>query len=431
MKERKNSGFYSNYILDLYLTLSFFCSGLWLIFYFYLRPDFFYLGLYPSLLFFGTAYFFMKIDDSSLLLKQAKGAPLLFWGQFSALIGTGLSYENVGPLYASITPIFAAFYFFHFIDRGEVKKNQSMQEEIIFWGLVACSIVGMSSNYDISFIKVEDWVFMLGSLFWSVGLVYIGGKLVQRERRLLLRGILRKQNMSFKGEDEDRFFFHDLINLTHGIGLFLEHKVKQKCNLKTAELLELKEEVKTVELLAKDHFGMTHKNLTEISDYVSLEKIKESIDRMLDNYLPKSEAQCHFIMGETLKKLQNKDYFHYPSLNRIFLNLIKNISEIESTEVEFHFIAFESHLDIIIKNRIFKLEGDRKNLLTNLNDIIYKSEFNGQYEQSRVGLGLESISGICEKIGAEFTFSIEDGLWVTNLSIPYQNHNEICLKKAS
>ena len=66
-----------------------------------------------------------------------------------------------------------------------------------------------------------------------------------------------------KTEDQDeinKLFFHDLVNKTHGMKLFLKNRIEQKKGMSEGDLKELVNEVESLQLLIKDHFKEHHKN---------------------------------------------------------------------------------------------------------------------------------------------------------------------------
>ena len=62
---------------------------------------------------------------------------------------------------------------------------------------------------------------------------------------------------------KDRLFFHDVVNQTHGLLLFLMHKEVNKEGLEFEEVQMIEKEIRTLQSLLQDHYNFKHKNLVK------------------------------------------------------------------------------------------------------------------------------------------------------------------------
>jgi len=224
-------------------------------------------------------------------------------------------------------------------------------------------------------------------------------------------------------DQESRLFFHDLVNQTHGIGLFLNYKINVKQNLSLSECEALASEIKIMQSLIKDHFHLNHKNLTNSYDLVPFESVRTGLAYLIESFLPvhRVSVDCRF-KGQLDLKLdieeRRKCYVHQASFFRIMTNIVKNIAESGSEKMELEFTYNQQGLTVLVKNMIFNLKSDQQNLSAKLKELILNE--NKSYKSNILfeGLGLESISNICQKLGGHFNFGLHDGSWVTEIFLP-------------
>ena len=140
------------------------------------------------------------------------------------------------------------------------------------------------------------------------------------------------QDIKIKDNDSSKLFFHDVINKTHGMKLYLRNQKDQKKEIDIKGIEDLLNEVESLQLLFKDHFREGHKNLELLDDYVEVKKAIEGAKRLLVYFVPECQ-NGKFLEGVVslsshfLKNKKEKNLIHYASFYRIFGNLMKNISD--------------------------------------------------------------------------------------------------------
>lgn len=250
--------------------------------------------------------------------------------------------------------------------------------------------------------------------------------------------IFKKKNLDIKNktnelEDsfkKDRLFFHDIINHTHGLLLFLG--VKETCgkSLELADIELLQKEIKTLQCLIVDHYHMKHKNLPNNRDWVDFEFIQNGINHLLQTYLAKAEVKLTYSGPSNLK-----GEFHYPSFFRMMNNIIKNISESQALAVEVSVRQSLEGLYIETKNAMGEWSegegrrGEKAFYISERLSRVILEEKNSHHHS----LGLESIYHLAEECGGNFNFEIKDHHWFNNLFIPnrdYKNNINIDKKTA-
>lgn len=194
----------------------------------------------------------------------------------------------------------------------------------------------------------------------------------------------------------ERLFFHDIINLTHGLLLFLSNKKVANRGITSHEIAALEQEIKTLQLMLKDHYQMKHKNLNEDSDWLSLKDIKPAVSGLLETYLGQKQIPYSLnLQLETENKL-----VYLPAFYRIMNNLIKNMSEAETTHAQIDLLYEKGSLLIETKNKVVKNHNADKNA------------------RSLEGLGLESIRLLALENGGSFSHESVNQLWCNHIVLP-------------
>lgn len=212
-----------------------------------------------------------------------------------------------------------------------------------------------------------------------------------------------------KGDHDlkERLFFHDIINLTHGLILYLHQKESTKESIAPDEVKMISNEIKTLQSLISDHYNFKHKNLVQTFDWVPFSYAKLAFNNLAQTYLNDKSVTTSFdITGVK----GDESLIYYPSFYRILNNLIKNISESNSTHVFFEFIITEAGLQMTSKNEM-KVSNE-KEIPEHLARVILN-------EKAKIeGLGLESIHHMAEENGGNFSFEIVDRMWINKLFLP-------------
>lgn len=221
----------------------------------------------------------------------------------------------------------------------------------------------------------------------------------------------------YEQEKRERLFFHDLINQTHGLLLFLNQRQSQKQQISLNEITALESEVRTLQSLIKDHFNYKHKNLAGTYDWVPFRMAETALSGLIETYLPKKSVHTFIHLEGSLSyecsvEERESSFVYFPVFYRIMNNLIKNMSEAKSTEVHFTFAYGESGFLIETKNKINGKENLRL-LSDKLAQIILEEKPAGD------GLGLESIHHLVSvECGGTFTFEIANDLWINRILLP-------------
>lgn len=223
----------------------------------------------------------------------------------------------------------------------------------------------------------------------------------------------KKEDLEFR----DQCFFHDIINQTHGMLLFLTHKEVKKEGLSASELNLISKEIKTMQSLIKDHYQFSHKNLIETYSWVGIDVLESSLKSLFHNYLGSADVE----LVKSFKADFSEDSFvHFPTFYRVVNNVIKNISEahVESVFIKLELtkegLTFET-VNSITKN--LHLNEARK-----LEEIIlsdYHTPMNDSKAQKTLkNIGLDSIATLCHEALGEFEFHIEDRKWINRVKLP-------------
>ncbi|MCK5073030.1 MAG: hypothetical protein KAQ98_06355 [Bacteriovoracaceae bacterium] len=417
----------STYILDCYCIFSFVVgavifSGGW-----FFGDHFLQHGFFASVFLVGSYYFFTGGMGHSDYLQETSSWPGFFLLQIVSLIGISYLANNTGGLYLSLVPIMFGFYFFANKETHDGVKNTGRPIAMIVIAFLSYMIfAGITKR---SVLEAEDAFYIAVFAFWSMSIIYWGYQHVDSSGRSFFGMLVKSKNEMKNNERDDRgewprdrLFFHDLINQTHGINLYLGQKIATKSVMEAEDIKVLRDEVKVIQSLVKDHYGYSHRNLFNVYEFVTFEFAKNGIYRMVRNFLPEYLVDCHFIFkgriadGEDGAQKQ-KCLIHYPSFYRIMINLIKNISEVKTDEVEFVFDYTDDGLEMVVRNKVCYLKDDSDNLAKNLGEIILGHDLEPKISKES-GLGLESISSICKEQGGKFTFLLEGGYWINRISLP-------------
>jgi len=214
------------------------------------------------------------------------------------------------------------------------------------------------------------------------------------------------QSLDNQHDMKEKLFFHDLINQTHGLLLFLNQKEMTGEGVSPSEVILLEKEIKTLQSIINDHYNYKHKNLVQTYDWVPFSYAKLAFAGLSNTYLNDVTVDATFtIMGENLEE----DLIYYPSFYRILNNLIKNISEASCYKVQFTFVLNEEGLFIETKNPMRSTLGTSESIA----QVILNEKTN-----STKSMGLDSIHHLAEENGGIFSFEIESNTWINKLFLP-------------
>jgi hypothetical protein len=407
-------------LLDLYLTQSFFISlALW----FGLHFD----GVDKGIEFFSSTllvvnYFFFT-NAVGQLEKSAWSWQLstLFVLHIACFMGLSFSLQLSSPLFVSVIPCLAGMYYFLYQDGKTPQRGERKSWALMAIGLSIFFIFqGTGDNHALS---LNEAMFLGIFCVWSLSTIYFGNEFFLNERKNLFKRI-KSGHQEFQESliNKERYFFHDIINQTHGINLFLSSKISEQKGISHVDTGRIHSEVKLLQSLIKDHFGYGHKDLDESYEYVNFDFAKMGLYNLIENFLGDDDIVCHFVFkGDIASNIsledRNRAVVHYPTFYRVLNNIIKNISEENSKLIEFTFSYESDGLHVTIKNKILSLRDNRDEVEKDLSNIILKTNVLN-FKSRESGLGLESISSLIKNIDGEFKFSIEGEFWVSEIFFP-------------
>ena len=194
-----------------------------------------------------------------------------------------------------------------------------------------------------------------------------------------------------KENNQDRLFFHDLINQTHGIILFLSNK----SSLDALEIESLKSEVKLLQALVQNHFNLNHKNIEPLeASENQTQKIQVALEKLIALYQSQENQRIEIVYhGDEMGDLD------FISLYRILNNIVKNMAEAKVTNGKILLEFSTSGLNIITQNK-----------MPDQNAI-----------ESGAGLGLQSITSLAQEAGGQYFYEIHNETWVNQVFLPYKN----------
>jgi len=325
--------------------------------------------------------------------------------QVTAVVITSCELNSLAPLLYLTVPLYFTVTF-------TSRQNESdwFYPKIIFWGATA----------EVVFASLKN-----GELFWPWTILAIMAPffMMSRARSLMSHG---ESEIVTNRKQADRFLFHDIVNQTHGIKLFLNHKLEGKRSLPEDAVAMLIAEIESIEKILYHHYGYTHKNLKKGDDILTFDRCWTIVWPIIQSYL---SSDVKLVITHTGRIGQSADYrdrvrclVHLPSFSRIMINLFKNITEASSKEVEIKFSYDLDGLHIELVNSIVD-----KRLLKEPSESLKKiilsrpDEHLGERDIKELeGLGLLSIAKIAQDLGGEFQFYIDEKRvsWVSKLYLP-------------
>lgn len=355
-------------------------------------------------------------------------AQIFFW------IGDSIVKHNLMGFLFSLVPFFVSL---HMIDRNKELSRRSKDRKVIFLSMIYFLGVTIAKLKTDIFESDNQYFSFVAFYFWMVVTVsYLHSHLL-RSNKDALKKLFSKSEGQFddpSNHKEDRFFFHDVMGVTHGMGLFIGQKINNRSGITFEEAISLQNEIKTMQSMIIDHYGIKHRNNPESYDVVEFDMAKTSLFNLIKNYFPDDEFQCHFYFEGLISDNSNLSQkslckVHLPSFYRIMNNLIKNISESGAKNVDFTFNYDLEGLKINIVNSLYREKSRNYELAGQLSDMILNSENNVQDEVR--GIGLESVSSICASLGGRYEFRIDDGHWISEVFLPNPHTYFQSVKKAS
>ena len=211
-------------------------------------------------------------------------------------------------------------------------------------------------------------------------------------------------NLKKTNQSKESMFFHDLVNLTHGLILFLDQRKQTKKNIDVDEIDILEQEVRSLQSLIKDHFQFSHKNLESTYEWVNFSIAEQCLSYLLKTYFPNQSVKTYIKLKGSLSyecciEERESVLIYYPTFYRIMNNVIKNMAEARSSQLTFIFDYQQFGLVIETSND-------------------FLSDCNNRLIAQVSGIGLGSIASLVEEAGGSLHTDIKNGLWTNRILIP-------------
>ena len=363
----------------------------------------------------GSFLIYRELSGKSFLFQRTSVYASVFFFQIFCLVGYSFETSSIGGIYLALIPAIMGHYYAQRVDHSDASLRR--RTGIGFFAVAVLCIISVQAFYPATkFLWREVAVWSI-FLCWSMGSLYSSSNLFSlvpgRIKSLLSAG--NNQLADIDRDRSDRLFFHDVINQTHGINLFLSSRISKGEGISPQQCRELLSEMRIIQAQIKDHYKFEHKNLVNSYEIVSFSSIRKWIDRTVTSFLPSDFVETSIVYaGVDL----HPGSIHYPSFTRIFTNIIKNISEVKTHEVWVNFECSASGVTFLVRNLIFDSENRTSNIEKKLREQILNSDRN-PIIQGESGFGLESIHRLCLDQGGEFEFYLQDGYWVNKVYLPY------------
>ena len=353
----------------------------------------------------GTYIFSTRAINNITVLEKSFWFPAFFIFQIICFVGIAFELQNIAGIYLAF--IATCLYFYYFINKREFTLQQSLMQVGFLIFVVGFSYSFYSGlNQRKIFSTQHEWILFAIFAFWSLSVIYFGTDLIKRRNNSMLYNLILRKRLIKKEEKniitdsdyKDRLFFHDLINQTHSIGLFLENKIDSKIDLVQSDMQIISKELEVIQTLVKNHFGFRHKNIKESQEYVEFFQIKSSIIELCNNYFSRGQVKYSIEYCGLLKSSDDSELgkclIHYPSFTRILTNLIKNVSEIKSDEVNILFDYTTSGLKLEIKNKYLIIDSKKR---------YHPNGKNLNLINSNVSISIQNLSVFVKKILNKFS----------------------------
>ncbi len=325
--------------------------------------------------------------------------------QYCLLLGMAFELQVKELLLMASLPIVSSLYMIsgHWFWSGEDKRVKTYG--VVF--VVFCSLPLPLYSLSLEFNGQIDlgWCY-LAFFSWQLGLFFIAGNRRDKGQNSVL---------------EERYFFHDAINHTHGLSLYFKNKIIQGNDLKPEEMMSVLSEIQSWQDLMHSHFGMGHKNLNPLAniDLKELGLINEDFKRINSYYFDPEVFPLHFHYKGLFKEhdfLFKEIKLSGLPLLRIYTNLIKNCSEAHSRQIEVIQECTYHEYKLTLKNEIPKAKNTGYDLSKTL-----EKKIASDLKNSTSGYGLESIESLVGELKGEFHFHWEGNIWVSEITIPHHS----------
>lgn len=361
-----------------------------------------------------------RVNHEFWPLVELEAVSICLYAQFICLIAHFYHSQSVGMLFLATVPMLAALINFnmHQYDRKDTDRFESVIYLASFF-VVGAIVANLSKVYEtgfselLPFIVYATWVIVGSYFLWSS---YITGQ------KSFMIHLLRNANRG--NQDEvDKMFFHDIINQTHGLRLFLESYQIQGQDLEFEKLGLLISEIQVLQNSLQDHFGKGHKDLEAKNLEVGISFAHLLLENLVKTYLPENRVKVTYIKDAKLTETVNwkAGQIELHPFHRMMTNLIKNAAEYRAHRLEI-FCTIE---DKFLVYRIINPLNVKELKYQNIDKFLTSSILTGDEGRRGKGIGLNSVSEIAAKINGEFQFYVQDGHWVSMIKIPFKLSNTV------
>lgn len=418
-KRFKHELLFQSRCLNLYLLFGFFTSL------FLVGSLVYRVGTGPTLLhyplcvtFLVTNYFILTFgSDSTAILSLLHPLIKGFLFQFVLLLSCSFELAHPGPLFMSTLPLVAAL--FTIQSDWFLSREEKFQKGASILGIVSFAYLLVFLNLREGNGEMITISTLLGLILWQVGTIYLANMEWFKLSREFLFKKLKKIDIPSHPINRERYFFHDVINHTHGVNLMLRARIMKNRGLTYEETLSLVTEIGALQSLVQDHYGLGHKNLKDAWKMKSFSVIKNMMIHVVENFLPENKTEVYYHFKGTFAEDSKEDpKISFVPVYRIFTNLIKNCSEANAKKVEIIFDGKDEYFNLLVKNDVYQKRSRNYDLGQNLAKLI-------QMNQKEViefsGVGLEAIESLCQENGGSFSFKIEEGTWISEILFPMKD----------
>ena len=399
-------------VSDRYFNISFGLTAI-LVTWFLIQGEFWANGMFLGLMLVGNLWF---LPVFSKTFFYPKAAWWFFLGQVVCLMGTGILAAR--PLFFCLAVIPLNFAYYNFFSFEQVQDATLRR-----WPLLAAlaAMLAIAWWQHAVTVNATSCLLLVVLILWAVlpawPLAWHQGKVhLATDKSPHLR----------------RLFYHDMMNQIHGLSLFLNQKLVAHQSLSADEVNAVLSEVKLMQAMLEEHFGLAHKQNRGDKD-VPFTLLQDNIVRLINTYLPPHifQTKISFLGGLAANSAHfvgDKMRLPPTSFFRIITNLAKNMAEHNSDEAQFTFDYRPEGFYIIAQNHLKSL-WQASDVAQELGEIILHESSattppgvmasSAHQEQTlRPGLGLESITRLCESWGGQFIFGRQGEFWLAQIFIP-------------
>lgn len=398
-------------VSERYFNVSFGLTAI-LIAWFLIQGEFWANGMFLGLMFVGNLWF-LPIFTKTFFYPKATW--WFFLGQVICLMGTGIMAAN--PLFFCLAAIPLNFAYYNFFSAETVQEGALRR-----WPLFAALAVMLAVAWWQHTVAIDATTGLLLAvlILWAVLPAW---PLTWRQGKVHL--------VTDKSPHLGRLFFHDMMNQVHGMSLFLNQKLVAHQSLSGEEVNAVLGEVKLMQAMLQEYFGTSAVHSADKN--VPFTLLQENVVRLIETYLPPHifQTKISFLGGlatDSAAFVGDKIGFPPTSFFRIITNLAKNMAEHNSDRASFSFEYNDEGLIITAQNHLKSL-WEASDVAQELGDIILQEDQLLAAETAanpgpimdgvgRPGLGLESVTRLCESLGGQFTFGRQGEFWLAKIFIP-------------